>query len=119
MGLRASPGGGDDRAGWISQTAFQDYVQCFRMNSEAHLLRVARHPPNLSTSDFWAPSRQLDRKKPCGRRAPAAIAYTQTTCSTGVMPTPQSLAAKTMAKPCFLIWQAFTPTQPHKPGNKI
>ncbi|MGA7795767.1 MAG: hypothetical protein WCA19_22265 [Candidatus Acidiferrales bacterium] len=47
-----------------------------------------------------------------------AIAYTQTTCSTGAMPTPQSSAANTMDKPCSPTWQAFTPTQPHKPGNK-
>src|ERR1035438_6296116 len=47
-----------------------------------------------------------------------AIAYTQTTCLTGAMPTPQSSAANTMDKPCSPTWQAFTPTQPHKPGNK-
>jgi hypothetical protein len=34
------------------------------------------------------------------------------------MPTPQSSAAITMDKPCSPTWQAFTPTQPHKPGNK-
>eukprot|EP00825_Cyclidium_porcatum_P032828 TRINITY_DN34987_c0_g1_i1.p2 TRINITY_DN34987_c0_g1~~TRINITY_DN34987_c0_g1_i1.p2 ORF type:complete len:164 (+),score=3.47 TRINITY_DN34987_c0_g1_i1:94-585(+) len=45
-------------------------------------------------------------------------AYTQTTCSTGAMPTPQSSSANTMDKPCSPTWQAFTPTQPHKPGNK-
>jgi hypothetical protein len=81
-------------------------------------VRMARHPPNLSTSDFWAPSRRLDRKKPAGRRAADAIAYTQTTCSTGVMPTPQSLAPNTMDKPCSPTWQTFTPTQPDKPGKK-
>src|ERR1700680_4337171 len=36
-----------------------------------------------STRPVWAPSRRLDRKKPSGRRAADAIAYTQTTCSTG------------------------------------
>src|SRR5260370_37450277 len=50
-------------------------------------------------------------------RAADAIAYTQTTCSTGAMPTPQSSAENTMDKPCSPTWQAFTPTQPHKPGN--
>src|SRR5271166_3151138 len=49
--------------------------------------------------------------------AAKAIAYTQTTCSTGAMPTPQS-SANTMDKPCSPTWQAFTPTQPHNPGNK-
>src|SRR5688572_27463294 len=53
-----------------------------------------------------------------GRCAADAIAYTQTTCSTGAMPTPQSSAANTPDKPCSPTWQAFTPTQPHKPGNK-
>jgi hypothetical protein len=81
-------------------------------------LRVARHPPNLSTSDFWTPSRRLDRKKPSGRRAADAIAYTQTTCSTAVMPTRQSLAPNAMDKPCSPTWQTFTPTQPDKPGKK-
>jgi NADPH:quinone reductase-like Zn-dependent oxidoreductase len=47
-----------------------------------------------------------------------AIAYTQTTCSTGAIPTPQSSAANIMDKPCSPTWQAFIPTQPHKPGNK-
>jgi hypothetical protein len=51
-------------------------------------------------------------------RAADTIAYTQTTCSTGAMPTPQSSTANTMDKPCSPTWQAFTPTQPHKPGNK-
>jgi hypothetical protein len=46
------------------------------------------------------------------------IAYTRTTCSTGATPTPQSSAANTMHKPCSPTWQAFTPTQLHKPGNK-
>ena len=45
-------------------------------------------------------------------------AYTQTTCSTGAVPTPQSSAANTRNKPCSPTWQAVTPTQPHKPGNK-
>src|SRR3977135_2134034 len=71
-----------------------------------------------STRPVWAPSRRLDRKKPSGRRAADAIAYTQTTCSTGATPTPQSSAANTMDKPCSPTCQAFTPTQPHKPGNK-
>src|SRR5215469_11013638 len=53
-----------------------------------------------------------------GMRAANAIAYTQTTCSTGAMPAPRSLAARTMSKPCFRTLQALTPTQPHKPGNK-
>src|SRR5579863_1522811 len=70
------------------------------------------------TRPVWAPSRRLDRKKPSGCRPADAIAYTQTTCSTGAMPTPQSSAANTMDKPCSPTWQAFTPTQPHKPGNK-
>src|SRR5258708_2032084 len=48
-----------------------------------------------------------------------AIAYTQTTCSTGAIPTPQSSAANTKDKPCSPTWQTLTPTQPHKPGNKI
>src|ERR1035437_1470059 len=39
-------------------------------------------------------------KNPSGGRAADAIAYTQTTCSTGAMPTPQSSAANTMDKPC-------------------
>src|SRR4029077_16322276 len=47
-----------------------------------------------------------------------AIAYTQTTCSTGAMPLPQSSAAKIMDKPCSPTCQAFTLTQAHKPGNK-
>src|SRR5258708_39486236 len=47
-----------------------------------------------------------------------AIAYTQTTCSTGAMPIPQSSAANIMDEPCSLTWQASTHTQPHKPGNK-
>jgi hypothetical protein len=64
------------------------------------------------------PRADLDRKNPSGRRAADAIAYTQTTCSTGAMPTPQSSAANTMDKTCTPTWQAFTPTQPHKPGNK-
>src|ERR1019366_8170546 len=59
----------------------------------------------------------LDAAVQC-MRAADAIAYTQTTCSTGAMPTPQSSAANTMDKPCSPTWQAFTPTQPHKPGNK-
>jgi hypothetical protein len=54
-----------------------------------------------------------------GFRVTVAIAYTQTTCSTEAMPTPQSSAENTMDKLCSLTWQAFTPTRPHKPGNKI
>ena len=56
-----------------------------------------------------------DRKR---RPVADAITYTQTTCSTGAMPIPQSSVASTMDKPCSPTWQAFTPTQPHKPGNK-
>ena len=52
------------------------------------------------------------------RRAAGAIDYTQTTCSTGAMPTQQSSAANTMDRPCSPTWQAFTPTQLRKPGNK-
>ncbi len=47
-----------------------------------------------------------------------AIAYTQTTCSTGAMPIPPSSAASITDEPCSHTWQAFTHTQPHKPGNK-
>src|ERR1700728_2318750 len=46
-------------------------------------------------------------------------AYTQTTCLTGAMPIPQSSAANITDEPCSLTWQAFTPTRPHKAGNKI
>src|ERR1035441_440952 len=34
------------------------------------------------------------------------------------MPIPQSSAAKIMDEPCSSTWQAFSHTQPHKPGNK-
>lgn len=47
-----------------------------------------------------------------------AIAYNLATCSTGAMPTPQLSAENTMEKPCSPTWQASTPTQPRKPGNK-
>src|ERR1035441_8937693 len=83
--------------------------------------RLVRDPRGI-----WLPTRthlELLLPKSSVARTPAtpaadAIAYTQTTCSTGAMPTPQSSAANTMDKPCSPTWQAFTPTQPHKPGNK-
>src|ERR1019366_4219159 len=91
--------------------------------NDRHGTRVVRTSPNFPEEGLWpawciAPSRRLDRTKPSGRRAADAIAYTQTTCSTGAMPTPQSSAANTMDNPCSPTWQAFTPTQLHKPGNK-
>src|SRR5690242_8510164 len=68
-------------------------------------------------SDYTTNSR-VDCESTPATPAANAIAYTQTTCSTGVMPTPQSSAANAMDKPYSPIWQPFTPTQPQKPGNK-
>jgi hypothetical protein len=79
---------------------------------ESDIEREIKHSASLGS---LAP---IDRKNPSGRHATDAIAYTQTTCSTGAMPTPQLSAANTMDKPCSPTWQAFTLTQPHKPGNK-
>src|ERR1035437_9619440 len=95
--------------------------QVFVPSSRADYCRLARDPRGI-----WLPHwthLELLLPKSSVARTPAtpaadAIAYTQTTCSTGAMPTPHSSAANTMDKPCSPTWQAFTPTQPHKPGNK-
>jgi diguanylate cyclase (GGDEF)-like protein len=48
----------------------------------------------------------------------SGIEYNQTTCLTEAMPTPQSSAVDTTGNPCSPTWQAFTPTQLSRPGNK-
>ena len=105
--------------------------------------RIARNQTAIHLSDmpttwrhtFYSPRRILHRRKikgldqsglaradwiakPSDGRAADAITYNQTTCSTGAMPTQQSSAADTMGRACSPTWQASTPTQLHKLGNK-
>jgi hypothetical protein len=93
-----------------------------RSSKRAEHSRVTRDPRGI-----WLPHgthfKLLPPKSSVARtpETPAAdaIAYTQPTCSTVAMPTPQSSVANTMDKPCSSTWQTFTATQRHKPGNKI
>ena len=77
----------------------------------------------LSVSSFLAEGSIQVRgawpSNPGGRHPLAAdsIAYTQTTCSSRTVPTPQS-SATLMGKPCSPTSQTFTHTQPYKHGNK-
>src|SRR5664280_263061 len=108
----------------------RDLVEFFNSTGWAFYVKLTPNRPTSgwrviraeSDSPHWTHLKLLLPKSSVARTpatpAADAIAYTQTTCSTGAMPTPQSSAANTMDKPCSPTWQAFTPTQPHKPGNK-
>src|ERR1035441_1454451 len=91
-------------------------IDAGRLNSDGTGFRAESGSPHWTHLELLLPKSSVARTP--ATPAADAIAYTQTTCSTGATPTPQSSAANTMDKPCSPTWQAFTPTQPHKPGNK-